>query len=83
VKRIYVTSIDDVLHWLGFEFTTKLPDPLIIQDKIYDVPIYESPDLSVYRNYSEYPISTTFGRKTFVKREIMFEGRKLTVWSDA
>lgn len=83
MKRIYVTSIDDVLYWLGVEFTTRLPDPQIIDDQFYDVPIQESPAVSVYRDYSEFPVSTTFKRRTFVKREIIFDGRKLTVWSDA
>ena len=80
MSTIYITSIDDVLSWLGVEYDRNLPDPSIVNDRYWRRPILPSLDQISFKVNGEIPTISEIKSEDFVKDRIGFNGKFLWVW---
>jgi len=80
MSKIHITSIDDVLSWLGVEYDRNLPDPSIVNDRYWKRPIPSSISQMSFMASDELPIISTIEYEEFSKDRIGFNGKFLEVW---
>jgi hypothetical protein len=79
-NKLYAPSIDDILRWLGIEFSSNLPRPEIIEGEMYYDRTPTSNTQSCNTNTIEKAKRSCFEGRVFAKESIMFNGKELILW---
>ena len=82
VRKKHITSIDDVLKWLGVTYSPELPDPITIDSDTWIVPVLENIDFFL-PSEKTFPPKPKIKSKRYRKNRIISpNGGTLLIWEE-